>query len=259
MKMIDVDEVLKFEINENDLPKLVEKNVKLIDFIINNDSNYRSDNEENNALSTLNLVKQYKRNPSKDNLEKIIKAIDKQNSTHLSVSGNNTGDNKGIEKTVEYIYDKIGLNELNERIKNGDTSLVDEIAINAVNNRYIISFASKFCTYMSRYMFNDDKFSIYDGIMARILPYYYFMYVDNKKRVVINNKIMKKKGYEWYSSLIKQVIKQTKVKENYQISRKDLDHLLWYYYKGDKDIKDDSKKICYKSRITKAIEIIDKG
>ena len=253
----DIDEVLKFENIEKDFPKLVEKNVKLIDFIIKNDSNYRSDNDENNVSSTLNLVKQYKKEQSKNNLEKIIKSIDKQNSTHLSVSGNKTGDNQGIKNTVDYIFDKIGVDKLNEQIKKGDTSLVDNIAMNSISNRYVISFASKFCTYMSRYMFNDDKFSIYDGIMASILPYYYYKYSDDKEKIIINNKKMKKNGYQWYSSLIDKVILGATNIEKYKISRKDLDHLLWYYYKGDKDIKDDNKNICYKSRITRALETID--
>jgi len=252
----DIDEVLKFEIIEKDFPKLIEKNVKLIDFIIKNDSNYRSDNDVNNVLSTLNLVRQYKNEQSKENLEKIIKAIDKQNSTHLSVSGNQKGDNQGIKNTLDYIFNEIGIDELNKQIKEGNCSLVDRIARNAINNRYVISFASKFCTYMSRYMFNDDKFSIYDGIMANILPYYYYKYSDDKEKILINNKIMQKKGYQWYSSIIDIVIEGVKNREGYEISRKDLDHLLWYYYKGDKDIKDDKKNMCYKSRITRALEII---
>ena len=129
--------------------------------------------------------------------------------------------------------------------------------MNSISNRYVISFASKFCTYMSRYMFNDDKFSIYDGIMASILPYYYYKYSDDKEKIIINNKKMKKNGYQWYSSLIDKVILGATNIEKYKISRKDLDHLLWYYYKGDKDIKDDNKNICYKSRITRALETID--
>ena len=67
---------------------------------------------------------------------------------------------------------------------------------------------------------------------------------------------MQKKGYQWYSSIIDIVIEGVKNREGYEISRKDLDHLLWYYYKGDKDIKDDKKNMCYKSRITRALEII---
>lgn len=254
----DIGEILKFETIEKDFPKLTEKNVKLIDFIIKNDSNYRSDNDEINVTSTLNLVKKYKNEQSKENLEKIIKSIDKQNSTHLSVSGNKKGDNKGIESTVSYLYDEIGVEKLNKQIKDGDNSLVDKIAINSINNRYIISFASKFCTYMSRYMFNDDKFSIYDGIMASILPYYYYRYSNDKEKIIITNKKIQNNGYQWYSSIIDSVIKGAKNTENYEISRKDLDHLLWYYYKGDKDIKDDNKNICYKSRITRALEAINK-
>ena len=263
----NINEVLKFQINEDGFPKLTEKNVKLINFIINNDSNYRSDNDEENVKSTLNLVKQFKNEQSKENLEKIIKAVDKQNSTHLSVSGNKKGkglkENKeGIEKTTDYIFNIIGVTELKNKIEKGDCSLVDDIAVNAINNRYIISFASKFCTYISRYMFNNDKFSIYDGVMAKILPYYYFKYSNNHEIIKINNRIIQQKGYKWYHDIIKTIIKGASKEitdisgEKYEITRKDLDHLLWYYYKGDKDIKDDDKKICYKSRITRALENI---
>lgn len=254
--MNNVDEVLKFDMIEVDFPKLSKKNIKLIEFIIENDSNYRSDNDEKNIFSTINLVKRYKNNPNRSNLEKIIKSIDKQNSTHLSASGKKRGDNQGIKKTVDYIFNKIGLDKLNEQIKEGKNSLIDEIAINSIPNRYIISFASKFCTYMSRYMFNDDKFSIYDGIMANILPYYYYKYSLKKREIKITNKIIKENGYAWYISIIDEIIKGVESKEKYKISRKSLDHLLWYYYKGDRDIKDDKKNVCYKSRITRACESI---
>ena len=246
---------LKFDTIEEDFPRLTEKNVKLINFIMKNDSNYRIDNDENNMLSTANLVKQYKNNPSRNNLKQIIKAIDKQNSTHLSASGTKKGNNTGIDNTTDYIFYKIGIDNLSKQIYEGNSLLVDDIATNSIANRYIISFASKFCTYMSRYMFDDDKFSIYDGIMASILPYYYFKYVNNEEKITINNNKIKIKGYQWYRTIIDNIIKGTLEKEKYLISREDLDHLLWYYYKGDKNIKK-GKELCYKSRITRALETI---
>jgi len=253
----DIEEILKFELDKNGFPKLTEKNVKLIDFIIKNDSNYRSDNDKENRLSTIILVKQYQKEPSKENLRKVIKAIDKQNSTHLSVTGQEKGSNQGIELTTKYIFYKIGINELNKQIKHEQNSLVDDIAKNSIPNRYVISFASKFCTYMSRYMFNkEDKFSIYDGVMSSILPYYYYQYVNEKEKIVITKEVMKKRGYKWYSDIICKIIKEAEEKENYKISRKDFDHLLWYYYKGDKDKKDNNGNINYKSRITRALEHI---
>ena len=108
---------------------------------------------------------------------------------------------------------------------------------------------------MSRYMYdNDNNFSIYDNILRQILPYYYYQYVNKDTILTINNKYMLKNGYENYNNKIAEILSNYKVK-NEKISRKDFDHLLWYYYKGDKDIKVDNI-IVYESRITKAIKSI---
>ena len=246
---------------------LTRKNAELIEFIIQNDSNYRSDNDKNNKESTVNLVEKYEKNPTDDNLKKIIKSIDKQNSTHLSVDD-------GLTKTTEYIYYTIGQKRLAERLKNGDITLVDDIAENALENkRYIISFASKFCTYMSRYMYNKDNFSIYDKVIKNILPYYYYKYVNknikykienNKKLTIIdtnnkkNEENKKKKSYGDYNKLIIDILKSEEVVKE-KISRKDLDHILWYYYKGDKDKKDKKDNIYYESRITRAIKSMNEN
>lgn len=229
----DLDNILQFEFDRNGFPKLTEKNVKLINFIIENDSNYRSDNDDKNENSTIKLVQIFKKYPDKKSLENIVKAIDKQNSTHLSVSGQNKGDNKGIVLTANYIYNcRDNIYDLIKQIQNGTLELVDDIAKNAIANRYIISFSSKFCTYMSRYMFNNDSYSIYDNVLIKILPYYYYQYIGENIKITSNK--IKKNGYTWYSSIIEKIIEKVKEKENYNISRKDLDHLLWYYYKGDK-------------------------
>lgn len=264
-KIKDLKQLLKFDYldEKNSFIALTKYNVELIEFIIQNDSRYRSDADTNNSNSTKSLVRKYKEctdNSEKQYiLKKILISIDKQNSTHLSVSGTKKSEkqknNKGIDKILDYLCNTITLSSLDERIKNGDTSLVDNIAINGVEGRYNISFASKFCTYMSRYMYdNDNNFSIYDNILRQILPYYYYQYVNKDTILTINNKYMLKNGYENYNNKIAEILSNYKVK-NEKISRKDFDHLLWYYYKGDKDIKVDNI-IVYESRITKAIKSI---
>lgn len=250
----NIEKILEFEMDANNFPRITEKNVKLIDFIIKNDSNYRSDNDEHNKLSTLCLVNSYKNNPTKENLEKVIKAIDKQNSTHLSSSGKKKGSNKGIRLTLEYIYKNS--DKIITSIQNGDIKVVEDIAQNAIEKRYIISFASKFCTYMSRYMFNGDSFSIYDSVLVDILPYYYYQYVRKDIKLKITKNKIKQNGYGWYSNIIDEIINNVKKHDNYNVSRKDFDHLLWYYYKGDKDIKDTNGNICHKSRTKQALESI---
>ena len=266
----NIDEVLKFEMFDDGFPRLTEKNVRLINFIINNDSNYRNDSDENHISSTKYWSIKFKENPNKENLKEFLIALDKHNSTHLYTSKNkkNGKYNLGIDNIVNYIDKNIGLENLETKIKEKETGykLVDEIANKANSGLYIISPASKIVTYLSRYMNNDDLFSIYDNVVAQILPYYYYEYVIKTKlkindkiieeKIKINKKIIKEKKYHWYCDIIDIIIIGVEKEEKYKISRKDFDYLLWYYYKGDKDIKDDKKNTCYKSRTTRALENI---
>lgn len=256
MEEENIDEVLKFEKDDNGFPRLTEKNVKLINFILKHDSNYKYCENEDRIDSIKSIIENFKKEQNKKNIDEVIKIIDKQNSTHLTVSGNNEGNNKGREMTSKYIFYEIGIEKLLSRIKDGDRSLVDDIAKNSIKGRYIISFASKFCAYMSRYMFDSDKFCIYDGVVSKILPYYYYEYVENNKKITVTNNMVKKNGYGWYINFVDEIIDNVKKEEKYNITRKDLDHLLWYYYKGDKDMKDKNKKFIHKTLITRAIELI---
>lgn len=44
-------------------------------------------------------------------------------------------------------------------------------------------------------------------------------------------------NYKHYRQLIDVIINRNKELTGYLISRRDFDHLLWYYFKGDRDIK----------------------
>lgn len=63
-------------------------------------------------------------------------------------------------------------NNLLKQIEEGDLSVVD-ILSRAVNGVSKLSFASKFCSYVARYQFNSDAYSIYDNIIQGILPITY--------------------------------------------------------------------------------------
>ena len=73
----------------------------------------------------------------KDSLYKVVQSIDKINSTHLMSEGSSVKVHKGILKTVERIK---SIDNLKERMKAGDPSLVHEIA-SAVETKYNFSFA----------------------------------------------------------------------------------------------------------------------
>ena len=109
-----------------------------------------------------------------------------------------------------------------------------------------ISFASKFCHYACFYIFKgedaQDNFSIYDRVVAKVLPYYleYWKITDvDQKKLKFNKKNLDE--YKEYSKAIDKVIEAS----GSQISRNGFDHLLWYYFKdkGKKRFKKPRKDI----------------
>ncbi len=229
-----------FDIDKNGFPALTAKNVNLINFIIKHDSNYRP-LDDGSKVSISDYIKKYGFTTKKDEIVDIIKYIDRLNSTHQASEGPGGG-NQGREKTANCILSII---DFYKRLEKGDATLVDFIAENAIPGRYTFSFASKYCTYMSRALFEDrqeeDNYSIYDKIICNILPYYAWVYlgksfIKRKASTIQNIFAQKHKGdYGAYRKLIDEIRSCAKndLNSEYVISRKDFDHLLWYYFKGN--------------------------
>ena len=267
------DNCYKFDLDANGILALTEDNVTRINFIIENDSNYRIYNDKNNSSSVYNFIKQNKNKlPWEiDDIETIVTEIDKQNSTHqdsLGVkkdAGNPTAKNNGgRRKTAEYIYN---ISNLYERLEIGDASLVDEIAKALYKSdgggRYTFSFASKFCTFVSNALYDNDKYSIYDKVLNDVLPYYAWAYLGKdcyfgrtKSKIGKVFGVEEKNGnYKDYRQLIDDIINRNKELTGYLISRRDFDHLLWYYFKGDRDIKSkENNEYLHTSRTTIALK-----
>ncbi|MBE6793714.1 MAG: hypothetical protein E7532_02070 [Ruminococcaceae bacterium] len=183
----------------------------------------------------------------KDSLYKVVQSIDKINSTHLMSEGSSVKVHKGILKTVERIK---SIDNLKERMKAGDPSLVHEIA-SAVETKYNFSFASKFCVYVSEIALEkSDAFCIYDNVVQSVLPLYIHRYVgkdEAEKYYKIVNKGKKnarvestvsnlkcEKGYKEYRDIINRIIKGVEDKDDIKITYSQFDHMLWYYFKGSK-------------------------
>lgn len=248
--VLESDSPYEFDFDINGALALTPNNVVRVRFLINNDSDYRSEID----LGDINPARRFcEENPQFWNNERLttelVEIIDKANSTHQASEGR-AGGNRGREKTAEAIC---RLADFGDRIQACDPTLVDEIA-DSLENRYTFSFASKFCAYVSRALSPDaseqDGYSIYDLIVRSALPYYAATYLGD-----LGVKIRKRNGkcpvdpygkfgdkrykeseewkYEKYSRLIEQIINSNEKKIGYRISRQDFDYLLWYYYKGD--------------------------
>lgn len=225
-----------------------QNNIELIDFCLSIDSSYRDAFNPTSKGSSAYLIT-HKWAFNEDTIKDICERIDKENSTHLAVSGHNKGDNKGVDAVVKKILD---IADFETRLKKEDAELVNEIA-KAVPKISKFSFASKFCTYVSIYKDkNPNAYSIYDKVISEILPYYEWKFLHttknaqknrNKKVVSTIENTFAKKGsfnYDGYNKLIGQIIEAINKEKKLTIDRLTFDRMLWYYYKGDEKLRQEA-------------------
>lgn len=226
-----------------------QNNIELINFCLSIDSSYRDAFNPTSIGSSAYLITN-EWSFDKDTIKDICERIDKENSTHLAVSGHNKGDKKGVDAVVKKI---LGIANFETKLKNADADLVNEIA-KAVPEISKFSFASKFCTYVSIYKDkNPNAYSIYDKVISEILPYYEWKFLPtteihakinrNKKVVSTIETDFAKKGsfkYEGYNELIGQIIEAINKEKNLNIDRLTFDRMLWYYYKGNEKLRQEA-------------------
>lgn len=221
-----------------DLVSLTPENVAKVEAMIRFDSRYRQDDSDKYFPHWLKELRKYLRHPNGETsvydfekiIENAINKVDTENSTHLNA-------------------DLVGRDEIKKRILECENRLLEFLEkrdcgfkfinfladkthpLSGKRARYNISFASKFCHYACFYIFEgedaQDNFSIYDSVVAKVLPYYLNQYqIELEKKFNPDSK-----DYETYSTAIDEVIKASGNK----ISRNGFDHLLWYYFK-DKEL-----------------------
>lgn len=150
-------------------------------------------------------------------LNKVI-LIDYTNSTQLQ-------QHKSLFTVYTLARAIMSIPNLDERIENGDPSVVDEIAVLTPIN--LFSFASKFCFYHNR-----EKYSIFDRVVTDTIPQYldvtksYLRECKNDKKDKDKTK-EKKKSYKDYRDVIDKLIKAYNLESEPDIRQK-LDHFLWF-------------------------------
>ena len=253
---ITATSVYEMDTDQNGEIALTRKNVDFINGILKIDSSYRDSwNPEVETSSAYTITKKFyvngKFHMDKSIVEELVRRIDQENSTHLAASGNKKGDNQGIKRTVDKICE---LKDFDSRLRNSDFGLVNEIA-SAVPNRKNISFATKFCAFVSQFAFagskEDDGYCIYDKFIGKVLPYYAWFYTGEKYLNRNHNsnfeKIVKgENGYSDYCRIVERILDESAKVTGYRISKADFDKLIWYCYKGRE------------SRIQKALDNVNK-
>jgi len=227
----------KFDLDDNAQLALTEKNAVFMRALISNDSNYRSASDATNRNSSAWHFKNYLFSTKISEIEKGVRLIDKENSTHLAVSGKEKGSNKGIEIVSKTILE---IENLEDALNRGSPEVVITIA-KSVKGRNVFSFATKYCAFVSRYLCEQkDNYCIYDGVLANILPYYAWYYCGRKDLLKrsgsskIEDIYKNNYDYDGYRNLIDDIREAAFNQYSYKVTREEFDNLLWYYYKGDK-------------------------
>ena len=203
---------------------------------INAKPTYNSNNETKYGGSTAYWMTQLKNflNDKLDSgysykeiLEGAVASVDRENSTHLNAD--KCGRKEITERLCEFDH-----TEFIECLKNPeykDMKLIQEISRKTSakqNARTNPSFASKFCHYACFYIFEgteyQDNYSIYDGILRKVLPLY-LDYYKIEGSYDLNN-------YREYRMAVDKIREKVREKYGIEISRNGFDHLLWYYHKG---------------------------
>lgn len=109
-------------------------------------------------------LKSYPKNDDKSIVAMKICLIDITNGTNLS---RNLGKKGGLYKLSE----KIVQSNFDDRVKNGDLSLVEELAEWTKNElgKNLFSFITKYCLYHNIHCYNKDDYAIYDSVVSNNL------------------------------------------------------------------------------------------
>lgn len=224
--------IYEFDTTPEGILVFTDKNIEFVSAIVKNDSAYRQSFDPECQHSSAGLLKG--RFPESDEalLEAVV-LIDKENSTHLAVTGKSKGSSGGRKIAAQYIAEHYEY--VRAEIEAGRPEVVEKLAKELVPGRYNISFASKFCTFTQRYCFGKDDFSIVDTVLCQVLPAYEILYLHREARQ--GKWSQQHFDYKAYQDTIKAILDSVNGSGDvsHKVTRQEFDLLLWYYYKGSDD------------------------
>ena len=158
-------------------------------------------------------LKKYPLNTDPDVVAMKIGLIDITNSTHLS-------QHKSKIHMAELAKIIANIPDIDNRIKNGDPEVVNEIA-RSNGKVNLFSFASKYCCYHNRNLYGKDDYSIYDTVVRDNLPNYF----DDITKGKVNS-WRKNLQYEKFNSYITEKLNELGITTKYR--RRKFDHYVWF-------------------------------
>lgn len=171
-------------------------------------------------------LKKYPNNDNKSIVAMKICLIDITNGTNLS---RNLGKQGGLYKLSK----KIVSSDFDERVKNGDLSIVEELAkwTKKEFGKNLFSFITKYCLYHNNHCYDRDDFAIFDSVVSKNLH----KYITTEEYYKITGKKLKKNSffklkdnynYKLYMNVIDYIIE----KNNISVDKphRKLDWYIWY-------------------------------
>lgn len=246
------------------VPALTRKNADFIEAVVRLDSNYANDlaitkpdhgfdPEEHagnsNGMycgSTAYWFDQMQNNSDfRRNVLGAVIAIDRTNSTHLEACANGRIEMRNIICGCCNNYRDL-IDKLNDRFSSDNHNHMIALLTQPIQSkgkegkRYNLSFATKFCSYASTFLNASRHYSKYDNVVSAALPMYGRIYlgmnipkgafkiIPHPKEDKFEHRL---KVYEKYAGCIEKIIAKLQ-SDNINISKDELDHIIWYGYKG---------------------------
>lgn len=141
-----------------------------------------------------------------------IGLIDITNSTHFS-------QHKSKISAVKLAECIVRIKDIDERIKNGDPEVVNEIA-RSNGEINLFSFASKYCCYHNKNLYGKDDYSILDTVLKDHLPDYF----DDITTSQIQ-KWQKSCDYKSYNDYLTRKLDELNITVEFR--KRKLDHFVW--------------------------------
>ena len=216
---------------DNYICLLTKRNASLVESCISVDPRYP--NRMGKFIETLGIYQ------NGSSIDKIISVLDRnklEKFIWIVASENSIQGKKPIVKT--YIADFI-LNTRNfyERLNNGDWILVEEmekaVYQRNINNRHECSWCSKVCKYLHEFLFNKDKYYIYDNnVKKRLNDYrkYYGLAQVKKKDIELTKNNLDVKWYQNFCNSLDELLNKRKMAGEV-LTKIELDHILWGFTK----------------------------
>ena len=238
----------KYEISEKTLNSI-------IDVMNAEDKRYAVDEMVSSGFFP-NAFKKYPLNNEAEIVAMKMSLVDTTNSTNLGrLLGNKeyTSRGKRVKREVfafsELIDKVLSMKNFDERIKNGDLSLVSELTEwGAERGANMMSFFSKYCLYHNYHAYDEDDYSIYDSVVRENLGKYIteeeyeaiFGVKLRKSKLekrqalanAVNNRLLDMKkncDYEGFVNVMNKILEFRGINEkNVPKMRRKLDLLVWY-------------------------------